>query len=146
LNFYKYTASQKNKCVYISNREVSGLQFTLSILQKLKLPDADTSHMLFLSNDFSKEPRRQVVMKNYDVVLLLGDNLNDFMQVFEEKPIAERLSETDRLKEEWGKKFIVLPNPTYGDWENALYDYSDTLPFDQKLIKLKSLLQGFDKK
>jgi predicted secreted acid phosphatase len=49
-------------------------------------------------------------MKNYDVVLLLGDNLFDFMNVFEEVPIAERLSETDKFKEEWGKKFIVLPN------------------------------------
>jgi 5'-nucleotidase (lipoprotein e(P4) family) len=110
------------------------------------LPDADTSHMLFLSNDFSKESRRQTVMKNYDVVMLLGDNLNDFMQVFEDKTIAERLNETDKVKEEWGKKFIVLPNAAYGEWENALYNYNDTLTFDQKMIKLKSLLQGLEDK
>jgi len=87
------------------------------ILQKLQLPVADTSHMLFLSDDFSKEPRRQLVMENYDVMLLLGANLNDFMQVFEEKPIEERLSQTDKVKEEWGKKFFFLPNATYGEWD-----------------------------
>ena len=146
VEFLQYAASKKINVFYISNREVSGLQFTLSILQKLQLPDADTSHMLFLSNDFSKEPRRRVVMKNYDVVLLLGDNLNDFMQVFEEKRIGERLNETDRVKEEWGKKFIVLPNATYGEWESALYDYHDSLPFDQIMTTLKAELQGFDKK
>ena len=146
VEFLQYAASKKINVFYISNREVSGLQFTLSILQKLRLPDADTSHMLFLSNDFSKEPRRQVVMKNYDVVLLLGDNLNDFTQVFEGKPITERLNETDQVKEEWGKKFIVLPNATYGEWENALYDYKDSLPFDQIMTTLKAELQGFDKK
>lgn len=146
VEFLQYAASKKINVFYISNREVSGLQFTLSILQKLGLPNADTSHMLFLSKDFSKEPRRQVVMKNYDVVLLLGDNLNDFMRVFEEKPIAERLKETDHVKEEWGRKFIVLPNATYGEWENALFDYKDSLSFDQIMTTLKAELQGIDKK
>jgi 5'-nucleotidase (lipoprotein e(P4) family) len=146
VEFLQYAGSKGAHIFYISNRDVKGLQFTVSILQRLKLPDADTSHMLFLSNDFSKESRRQTVMKNYDVVMLLGDNLNDFMQVFEDKTIAERLNETDKVKEEWGKKFIVLPNAAYGEWENALYNYNDTLPFDQKMIKLKSLLQGLEDK
>ena len=85
-------------------------------------------------------------MKNYNVVMLLGDNLNDFMQVFEEKPIDERLIETDNEEEEWGKKFIVLPNATYGEWENALYNYKEDLSGEQKSIMLKGLLKGFDKR
>ena len=104
-------AKQKGITIfYISNRDTSIVASTLINLKKLQLPDADTSHMLFLSNTSSKETRRQIVMNKYNVVMLLGDNLNDFMQVFEERKISDRFAETDKVKNEWGKKFIVLPN------------------------------------
>jgi len=131
-------AKQKGITVfYISNRDTSEIRSTMLNLQKLKLPNADIAHMLFLSNTSSKETRRQLVMKKYNVVLLLGDNLNDFMQSFEKKNSNDRFAETDKVKTEWGKKFIVLPNATYGEWENAIYDYDRNLMPDQKEIKRK---------
>ena len=144
VDFLQYAGSKGVHIFYISNRDVKGVPVTLSILQKLQLPDADTSHMLFMSDDFSKEPRRQTVMKNYDVVMLLGDNLNDFMQAFESRPVNERLAVTDSVKSEWGKKFIVLPNAFYGEWENALFNYrdEDSLSVEQKIKILKALLKG----
>jgi predicted secreted acid phosphatase len=75
--------------------------------------------------------------------LLLGDNLNDFTQAFEKKSIADRKIEVDKVKQEWGKKFIVLPNSTYGEWENALYNYQRNLSPGQKEAMRKSLLKGF---
>lgn len=146
--FLKYASGKGVHIFYISNRDIKGLQITLSILQKLELPDANTSHILLMSNDFSKEPRRQMVMKDYDVIMLLGDNLGDFMQVFESRYISERLSATDSVKNDWGKKFIVLPNPVYGDWEGALYDYQDedSLSVEQRTQRLKSLLKGINDK
>jgi len=128
---------------YISNRDTASVLSTLINLKKLKLPDADTAHMLFLANTSSKEIRRQLVMKKYNVVMLLGDNLNDFMQVFEQKPIVERFAEADKVKNEWGKKFIVLPNATYGEWENALYDYERNLTPDQKEKMRREKLKGY---
>jgi 5'-nucleotidase (lipoprotein e(P4) family) len=131
-------AKQKGITIfYISNRDTSEVKSTLLNLQKLKLPNTDVAHMLFLSNTSSKEARRQLVMKKYSVVLLLGDNLNDFMQVFEKKNSDDRFAETDKVKAEWGKKFIVLPNPSYGEWENAIYDYDRTLTPEQKETKRK---------
>lgn len=127
---------------YISNRGTSEIIPTLINLQKLQLPDADTAHMLFLSNTSSKESRRQRVMQNYNVVMLLGDNLNDFMQIFERRPIVERLSETDSVKNEWGKKFIVLPNATYGEWENAIYEYKKN-DLEVKYQMLLHALKGY---
>ena len=146
VEFLQYAGSKGVQIFYISNRNVKGLQVTLSILLKLQLPDADTSHMLFMSDNFSKEPRRQAVMKNYDVIMLLGDNLNDFMEVFESKSINERLAAADSIENEWGKKFIVLPNVHYGEWENALYDYRDmdSLSVEQKISILRNLLKGFE--
>jgi 5'-nucleotidase (lipoprotein e(P4) family) len=146
VDFFRYAGSKGVQIFYISNRSVNGLQITISILQKLKLPDPDTSHMLFLTDDFSKESRREAVMKNYNVIMLFGDDLDDFMQVFESRSPAGRRAATDKLKKEWGKKFIILPNPVYGDWQNALFDYQDTdsLPLEQKIAKLTALLKGLE--
>ena len=127
---------------YISNRDTDEVKTTLINLQKLNLPDADTAHMLFESNTSSKEIRRQIVMKKYKVVMLLGDNLNDFTQAFEKKSDDDRKAETDKVREEWGKKFIVLPNSSYGEWENAIYDYERNLTPEQKEIKRMEKLSG----
>jgi len=126
-------ASRKGvEIFYISNRDTTEIRSTLLNLQRLRLPDADTSHMFFMTGDPSKGARQQRVMAAHQVIMLLGDNLNDFMPVFEKKAIGDRFTETDKQKEEWGKKFIVLPNPVYGEWENAVYDYEHGLTPQQK--------------
>jgi 5'-nucleotidase (lipoprotein e(P4) family) len=137
-------AKQKGIAIfYISNRDTGEIASTLVNLKKLQLPDADTAHLFFLSNTSSKETRRQIVMSRYNVVMLLGDNLNDFMQIFEGRKIDDRFAETDKVKDEWGKKFIVLPNATYGEWENAVYDYDRKLNHKEREIKRKSKLTGY---
>ncbi len=78
--------------------------------------------------------------------MLLGDNLNDFMQVFERKNVEERFIETDKVKNEWGKKFIVLPNAAYGEWENAIYDYERNLSPAQKEIKRREKMKSEEQK
>jgi 5'-nucleotidase (lipoprotein e(P4) family) len=128
---------------YISNRDTSEVESTLENLKFLKMPDADTSHLLVLLNTSSKEPRRLKVIQKFNVVMLLGDNLNDFSTVFEKKSIMDRMNETIKLRDEWGKKFIVLPNCTYGDWENALYKYKHNLTSVEKDSIRTNLLQGY---
>lgn len=137
-------AHQKGVTIfYISNRDTSEVLSTLVNLQNLQLPNADTAHMLFLSNTSSKEARRQMVTGKYNVVMLLGDNLNDFVQAFEKKLIDERKAEVDKTREQWGNKFIVLPNATYGEWENALYNYQRSASPKQKEDMRKKLLKGY---
>jgi 5'-nucleotidase (lipoprotein e(P4) family) len=120
---------------YVSNRDTGEIGSTLINLQKLGLPDTDTAHMRFMMGVASKKIRQQRVMADHNVILLLGDNLNDFMQVFENRSVQDRFTETDKEKAEWGKKFIVLPNPVYGEWENAVYDYEHNLTPQQKEAK-----------
>lgn len=128
---------------YISNRDTSELGSTLVNLKNLQLPDADLAHMLFLKGSSSKETRRQWVMDRYRVIMLLGDNLNDFTSAFEKGLIAERFEETDKAHDNWGKKFIVLPNSTYGEWENALTSYQRGLSRQQKDSVYNSLLKAY---
>lgn len=117
---------------YISNRDTTEITSTLKNLRNLRLPDADSAHLLFLSNTSSKEARRLIVAAQYEIVMLLGDNLNDFTKAFEKGTIDQRFAETDKERSEWGKKFIVLPNPTYGEWESALYNYQRGITPEQK--------------
>jgi 5'-nucleotidase (lipoprotein e(P4) family) len=128
---------------YISNRDTTEINSTLANLKNLGLPDADRQHMLFLANTSSKESRREAVASTHKIFMLIGDNLNDFTKAFEKGTIGQRFAETDKARTEWGKKFIVLPNSTYGEWENALTGYSRNLSPRQKDSVYQLLLQGF---
>ncbi|MBU0695447.1 MAG: 5'-nucleotidase, lipoprotein e(P4) family [Bacteroidetes bacterium] len=141
--FLKFVHQKGIEIYYISNRKTDELASTLKNLQKLGLPNADEAHTLLYAQDSPKEVRRQLVMKDHEVVMLLGDNLNDFADVFEKKSIDERFQSTDNFRKVWGSKFIVLPNPVYGEWENALYNYDFKLsPEEKKATRLK-LLKGY---
>lgn len=128
---------------YLSNRDTSEIRSTVSNFKKLHLPDADLLHMIFRKDKASKEIRRQQIMNRYNVVMLIGDNLNDFAELFEMRNSAERKNEVDKMKEAWGTKFIVLPNAIYGEWENALYDYKRNLTSQQKNDILMEKLVGY---
>ena len=143
VEFLKAAKQKGISIFYISNRDTSEVKSTLLNLQELHLPDANTAHMLFLSNTSSKESRRQIVMAKYSVVMLLGDNLNDFTKAFEKKQVADRKSETDKDRADWGKKFIVLPNSTYGEWENAIYNYEKNLTPEYKEKMRYEKLTGY---
>jgi 5'-nucleotidase (lipoprotein e(P4) family) len=143
VDFLKYVHAKGIEIYYISNRKTDEFISTLKNLVKLGLPNADEQHILLYALDSPKEVRRQIVMKDHQVVMLLGDNLNDFKDVFENKTIKERFQSTDDFRKEWGNQFIVLPNPVYGEWENALYEYNFKLsPEEKKEIRLK-LLKGY---
>ena len=82
-------------------------------------------------------------MKNYEVLLLMGDNLADFSSLFDKKTEEERKINTDISAGEFGKKFIVFPNVNYGDWESSLYKYNYKLTQAQKDSVIRSVLKGY---
>jgi 5'-nucleotidase (lipoprotein e(P4) family) len=111
---------------------------TLLNLKKLGFPDISQQTVLVTTDPHSssKEDRRQLVSKQYRIVLLMGDNLNDFAELYEKSTtVADRLASVEQNKNQFGKRFIVLPNPMYGDWENAIYDYNFKLSEEQKAAK-----------
>ena len=75
--------------------------------------------------------------------MLLGDNLSDFNDEFEEKLSTERTKYTDNLSSEFGTKLIVLPNPNYGDWEsNGIFE-GKSLSDEQKDSIRKSKIKSY---
>jgi 5'-nucleotidase (lipoprotein e(P4) family) len=92
----------------------------------------------------NKESRRQTVGAKYRIVLLMGDDLNDFAAVFENcKTVESRIEAADRNKNQFGTRFIVLPNPMYGSWETAIYGYGSKLSEAEKAEKRKTALKGY---
>jgi predicted secreted acid phosphatase len=55
------------------------------------------------------------------VLMLVGDDLNDFVDV-DGLTVNGRDDVAARYGEYWGDGWYMLPNPTYGSWERALFD------------------------
>ncbi|MGQ9804756.1 MAG: 5'-nucleotidase, lipoprotein e(P4) family [Chlorobiales bacterium] len=127
---------------YISNRSQTLLDATLKNLQLWKFPFADSAHVLLRADYPSKESRREKVAQTHDVILLCGDNLADFSKTFEGKSTEERNREVERLKEQFSKRFIILPNPMYGDWEQVI-DESESREPKTRALKRKEALTSF---
>lgn len=140
VDFANYAKSKNVKIYYISNRDEVQKQATIDNLKAVGFPDISAENVLLRTTESGKEPRREIAAKNHRIVMLIGDNLNDFATVFEKKSIADRFAETDKAKEIWGTKFIVLPNAMYGDWESAIYEYQ-RLTDAQKKEKRASALE-----
>ena len=143
LSFLNYAASKKVEVFYITNREEKERAGTLKNLQNFGFPNADNDHLIVKQTTSSKESRRQQIASTFNIVLLLGDNLSDFNALFDKKSTKERLTATQQSSSEFGKTFIVLPNPDYGDWENALYQYNYKLSPAQKDSIIKSNLKSY---
>jgi 5'-nucleotidase (lipoprotein e(P4) family) len=143
LDFLKYASEKNIEIFYISNRYSEQLESTVNNLKKLGFPNAKKSNVLLRNDGRSKSERRKSVFKNYEVIMLIGDNLSDFNDEFEEKLSTERIKYTDDLSSEFGTKLIVLPNPNYGDWEsNGIFE-GKSLSDDQKDSIRKSKIKSY---
>ena len=59
---------------------------------------------------------------------------------------AKRNRIVDTHKKSFGTKFILLPNPMYGDWENNLAKKFRRLPGSQRIALRKAALKSFEYK
>ncbi|MDT3402778.1 5'-nucleotidase, lipoprotein e(P4) family [Mucilaginibacter terrae] len=144
-SFFKYAASKGVAVFYITNRDEDERAGTVKNLQRYNMPFTDNEHVILKSGSSSKESRRLEVLKKYNIVLLCGDNLPDFDKLYDNHPTEEsRNAATTQLTNAFGSKYIVLPNPSYGDWEGALFKFNYGLKAAQKdsVIKAKT---RFDK-
>lgn len=117
LDFFQYAASKGITTFYITNRDEHQKQVTVENLKSVGFPNADNQHILLRGKSSEKETRRDQVNKTHNVIMLIGDNLSDFSYAFEKRSGEARNKSADSLKSYFGTKYIVLPNPIYGDWE-----------------------------
>jgi acid phosphatase len=137
--FLAYAKSRGVTVFYVTNRDEDERTGTLANLRKLGYPidDAGANLLLRQNNDSNKSPRRQWVADRYRVLLLAGDDLNDFANV-RRAPWQERDELITRTKEWWGTRWFMIPNPMYGSWEHAAIGSGGT-PCEQVERKVRAL-------
>ena len=59
----------------------------------------------------------------------------------DKNPVRNRIVDTH--KKSFGTKFILLPNPMYGDWEYNLAQNYRRLPAEQRIALRKAALECF---
>jgi len=148
LDFLKYEVSKGVHIFYVTNRSLDLKGATRKNLELKGFPvDANGENVLTENPEkgwgSDKSSRRTYVTKKYRVVLLCGDNLNDFIADDKKNGPEGRKSLAAKYQSYWGSRWIVLPNPMYGNWEAALYDFNYRLPRPEIVKRKIKALQTF---
>jgi hypothetical protein len=121
--------------VFVTNRDKEFEQQTKDALQHLGI-NYDLLKLKEAGKSDDKTSRFDDVKKQYEVLMYVGDNLRDFSEDFKCKSLSEtstgtdlqnaiddRKQKVDAASNRWGEGspvWIVLPNPTYGEWTKPL--------------------------
>ena len=130
--FLRYAESRGVTVFYVSARPEALRSCTLATLRNLGLPIAADATTLLLKDGSAKVEQRRRIASAYRILLLVGDNLDDFVAGSHTSARARRLL-AQKYSAYWGSKWIVLPNPMYGHWEAALYGFDYRLSRSQQL-------------
>ena len=139
VEFTQFAASHGIAVIYISNRAKDLDQATLSNLRKAGLPVSGPEAFLGLGTfvedceqvGSEKSCRRQLVSRKYRVLMQFGDQIADFVTVLANNADGRQKAMTPYMG--WiGTRWFVLPNPTYGAWEPALFNNDWSAPREER--------------
>ena len=147
VEFARAAAAKGVTILYISNRATHLKDATIANLKAEGLPVKDDSVFLGLGtfvegceqNGSEKNCRRRLAGQKYRVLMQFGDQLGDFAEI-----VANTPKDRDALYEEYadwfGERWFMLPNPTYGSWEPAVFNNAWDQPAGaRRQAKLDSL-------
>ena len=136
VDFTRYADSLGVEGFYVSNRMVNEMGPTIENLAALGFADADSAHLILKENTSSKVERRAVLENDYDILLLVGDNLADHSGIWEKRGDDYGFAAVDANRDLFGTRYIVLPNPMYGNWLNELMNLTEGTTTREKLMRL----------
>ena len=146
VDFLSSAAKRGVTVFYITNRKAPAAQATYENLRDAGFPIADPSQMLGAgtvvegctpASSSDKSCRRQLVGRTHRVLMQFGDQTGDFVQA----PANTQDARTAAFAPyaDWiGERWFVLPNPTYGTWEDGLVG-KEKDPAKARTIKLEAL-------
>lgn len=93
---------------------------TISNLKKIGI-ETDDYHILlkdeYIQWKSDKALRRQILTEQYRILLLIGDDFNDFYDNATNLKQADKLDAFYKNMNYFGEKWFMLPNPSYGSWQ-----------------------------
>lgn len=139
--FVDFLKEQGVSLFYVTNRKLE--EPTLKNIRAALDPDVTADRLLckYEQRDWvsDKSSRRKEIAKTHRILLLMGDDYNDFASLGK-IGAAERVAQAETHQEQWGRCWILISNPLYGHWERALYDYDFGLSRQEKIdAKLRHL-------
>lgn len=139
VEFTQFAARHGIAVIYVSNRAKDLDQVTLENLRKVGLPVSGPQAFLGLGTFVAgceqigteKGCRRQMISHKYRVLMQFGDQIGDFATILANNADGRRRAMAPYMK--WiGTRWFVLPNPTYGAWEPALFNNDWTAPREER--------------
>ncbi len=125
---------------FISNRDIEATQGTYQNLINLGI-NTTPEKLMLRETSSNKDERRNAVFMNFDVLLLIGDNLRDFSENFSKRIGNYGKEVVDEELINLRRNFVIIPNPMYGEWKKAIYENQKQLTQEQKLEIIDKLLK-----
>lgn len=145
--FAQAAAARDVTIFYVSNRVEHVNDATVNNLRKVGFPVDHHARFLGLGtlvegceqHGSEKGCRRQLVGRTHRVLMQFGDQIGDMLSILVNTPEGREQAMKPYLG--WvGERWFVLPNPSYGSWEPALFNNAWELPAEQRRqLKLDAL-------
>ena len=119
---------------FITNRRDVVKKATVENLKKLGFPATEENVLTKnkeLGRGDDKISRRATVAKTHRIVMLIGDSMSDLCSGMDVTETSQRNQAGNQKFQRLGSRWIMLPNPVYGGWQQAL-------PENEHALKPKS--------
>ncbi|SKA22673.1 5'-nucleotidase, lipoprotein e(P4) family [Novilysobacter spongiicola] len=149
LDFAREASERGVTLLYVSNRTEEQQAATLRNLRSAGLPVVDETVFLGKGMEVEgcrqesssdKHCRRQWVGQRYRVLMQFGDQLGDFVRVEPNSP-AHRRGLVETHGDWFGERWWILPNPSYGDWQPAVFDNQWSRPAAERRAAKRDALE-----
>jgi len=139
LEFAQAVAARGVTIFYVSNRAAHLNEATVANLKAVGFPIESDDQFLGLGfyvdgceqHGSEKTCRRQHVGRTHRVLMQFGDQIGDMVTIDANTPAGRKQALRPWLG--WfGERWFVLPNPTYGSWEPALFNNAWELPATER--------------
>jgi 5'-nucleotidase (lipoprotein e(P4) family) len=149
VEFARFAAERGVTVFYLTNRAQELGAVTLGNLRKAGFPAASDEVFLGLGTllpgcetvGTDKGCRRRLIARGHRVLMQFGDQVGDFVSVVSNTPEG-REREMQPYVDWIGERWWVLPNPTYGSWEPAVFNNDWSLPRDRRRRSKRDALRA----
>ena len=140
LEFARAATARGVTIFYVTNRAAHLQEATVNNLRKIGFPIKDDKQFLglgyFVDNceqqGTEKGCRRISVGRDYRVLMQFGDQIGDMVTILANTRDGREQAVKPYLG--WvGERWFVLPNPSYGSWEPALFNNEWSQPAEERL-------------
>ena len=143
-DFLNYADSKGVTIFYVTNRVSELRKATIENIIKLGLPFDESANPLMMKGEngwgSEKTSRRTLIAENYRIILMVGDQITDFISLEESSVSMDaRLQLSSKYEEMWGEKWFMITNPMYGKWEGAIYNNIFPNTKEREKLRLKAL-------